>query len=392
MSSTVDRPALPHGPEISPRTSTDGVTGETALLAWATSALATALPERGGSSRAAVTVEPGSLRPFRVGRHPLVAVTVRIDGGAAREVVLKTYRDDRGATTLRLLSRVSSAGLARPGRDAVTRGLGWSEEHRALVTERAPGVPWRAMLHAPGPWRTAGSAAVGRWLATLQSSDADLPVRVNFRDMADMARQAEALGTLLPDQADQIAELSAAAARVDDLPAALVPSHGDLHPNNIHLLWTSRTSGPAPGSPTVTALDLDTVGLRRPAYDAGYALAQLLVMSWLRRESLVPGATAGRAFWRRWSRSTPAAGDLDAVPAQFARALVQSLHYELAVLRNGRADLARAWCLLAEIALRDGMEDLLERLLTAPSEVEDLLSRGTCDDRGTRRNAAGGLS
>lgn len=386
---TVDHPALTQGKKSNLNDPDRGVPGETTLLGWATSVLATA--QLAGWSSAA-SVEKGSLRPFRVGKHPLVAVTVRIGGEPAHDVVLKTYRDDRGVDTLRLLSRVSSAGLARPSRDAVTRGLGWSGEHRALVTERAPGTPWRALLHAPAPWRSAGSAAVGRWLATLQCSDADLPVRVGYRDMADMARQAEALGSLLPEHADRLAQLSAAAARVDDVPSTLVPSHGDLHPNNIHVLWSSRTSGSAPGSPAVTALDLDTVGLRRPAYDAGYALAQLLVMSWLRRESLVPGAEAGRAFWRRWSRSAPASSDLDAVPAQFARALVQSLHYELAVLRNGRTDLARAWCLLAETAMRDGIQELLERIITTPFLVEDFLAGGTGHDRGYRRNAVGDRS
>ena len=393
MTHGVDSPAQKQV-KHEPNRSKHFVKDETALLGWARSVLATAAPQHPDWGRATLTVEAGSLRPFRVGKHPLVAVTVRT-GGTAQDVVLKTYRDDRGATTLRLLSQVSMAGLAQPSRDAVTRGLGWSCEHRALVTERAPGVPWRAMLHAPAPWRVAGSAAVGRWLVALQGSHVDLPMRVGYRDMADMARQAQALGLLLPDQADRLAELAAAAARVDEVPAALVPSHGDLHPHNIHLLWPARTPSAAPGSPVVTALDLDTVGLRRPAYDAGYALAQLLVMSWLRRESLVPGATAGQAFWRRWSRSTPAAGDLDAVPAQFARALVQSLHYELVVLRNGRTDLVRAWCLLAETAMREGMEDLLDRLLTRPSAVEDLLARdssGSGAGRVSRVDVAGVLS
>jgi len=385
---TVDHPALTQGKKSNLNDPDRGVPGETTLLGWATSVLATS--QLAGWSSAA-SVEKGSLRPFRVGKHPLVGVTVRV-GGASQHVVLKTYRDDRGADTLRLLAQVSSAGLARPSRDAVTRGLGWSREHRALVTERAPGLPWRALLHAPEPWRTAGSAAVGRWLATLQCSDADLPVRASYRDMVDMTAQAEVLGALLPELADWLAELASTATRVDSTPAMLVPSHGDLHPNNIHLLWSATTSGAASGSPVVTALDLDTVGLRRPAYDAGYAMAQLLVMSWLRRESFVPGAMAGRALWRRWSRSAPGWSDLDAVPAQFARALVQSLHYELAVLRNGRTELARAWCLLAEAALCEGMEGLLDRLLTEPYLFEELLSRGHPRKRSHRRDVVGGLS
>jgi hypothetical protein len=388
---SVDRPALMRGVNSDPKGSERVVVGETALLEWARSVLSTAFPQPAGWIPAGLTVEPGTLRPFRVGKRPLVGVRVRTDG-AAHDVVLKAYRDDRGADTLRLLSQVSEAGLVRPSRNAVTRGLGWSGHHRALVAERAPGVPWRALLHAPTPWLTAGSAAVGRWLAALQSSHVALPGRVEFRDMADMAGQAEALEAILPEQAGRLAGLASAAAKVDAAPAMLVPSHGDLHPNNIHMLWPSRSSRATPGSPVVTALDLDTVGMRRPAYDAGYALAQLLVMSWIRRESLVPGATAGRAFWRRWSRSTPAADDLDAVPAQFARALVQSLHYELAVLRNGRADLALAWCALAETALSDGVEDMLDRLVATPSVVEDLLVRGNRRHRGGQRSIVAGLS
>ncbi len=110
-----------------------------------------------------------------------------------------------------------------------------------------------------------------------------------------------------------------------------------------------------------TAIDLDTVGMRRPAYDIGYALSQMLVSSWMHTGSFAPGAGAGLAFWNHWK--TASGHDSDAVPAEVTRALVQSLHFELITYRTNRLELLGLWLGLAEAMLRDGVASTLNQLI-----------------------------
>lgn len=318
-----------------------------------------------GTSAEAFRVDERSVRVVRKPQWPLVIGDLYEGGGSTRRVVAKAYRDDRGATTLALLHRLSVAGLSR-GPYRVTAGLGWSSTLRVLVTDCAPGEAWSDFLVTGGPRLEIASVAVGEWLRTLQGladgpSRVRLPNRAEFRAEADMLVEAARVGSHYPWYARRIDELARAAlatsAASSNRETTLVPSHGDLHPHNIHIDFDSTDV-------FATALDLDTVGLRRPSYDVGYAVAQLLIMSVMRCGSFLPGAIAAEAFWSVVDdRARPWCADKAAVSAQLCRALVQSLHYELVTLRNGREDLLPAWCAVAEEALSNGVTMMLERLI-----------------------------
>lgn len=322
-------------------------------------------PGRGNGARSA-TLDPRSVQVLRARRWYLVAGDlVDLDGGR-RPVVAKQYRDDRGARTLALLRLLGEDGLGA-GPCRVTAGLGWCAAQRALVTERAPGQAWSDLLGGDEALLRRASAAVGTWLLTLREvpDRHRLPDRTGHRAEADLAREAEALAWRHPAYRRRLAALSGRALmRLSDGPAPdLVSSHGDLHPHNVHVrqergdLGELGDTADGPGV-RVTALDLDTAGLRRPSYDVGYAVAQLLVMSAIRCHSFVPGAVAAEAFWA----VVGAAPDGHAVSAQVTRALVQSLHYELVTLDNGRVDLLPRWCGVAERALDEGVPALLRDL------------------------------
>ncbi|MGH3316111.1 MAG: phosphotransferase [Nocardioidaceae bacterium] len=318
-----------------------------------------------GSSSDRSRVEERSIRVLRERRCPLVVGDLADVGGTTRTVVAKAYRDDRGATTLTLLHWLSSGGLGR-GLFRVTAGLGWSPSFRVLVTECAPGEAWSDLLVQAGPRLEIASAAVGGWLRTLQGvtnghMGVRVPNRADYRAGADMLAQATRLGDQYPAFACRLEELTREALAVSAASAVrettFVPSHGDLHPHNVHIDFREADV-------FVTALDLDTGGLRRPSYDVGYAVAQLLIMSVMRCGSFLPGAMAAEAFWSTVDDpARPGCADRGAVGAQVCRALVQSLHYELVTLRNGREDLLPAWCGVAEEALSDGISEMLGRLL-----------------------------
>ncbi len=311
---------------------------------WAGGVLADVVPGGAGGVVAVRLLRDG---------HKRLAVLHR---GSARSLVLKQYADDRGAWTGRWLQRLTDAGLAAPGGCRVTPVRGWSALDRTLVTDLAPGAAWGDWLTATDQNRDAAAVAAADWLTALQALSVALPDRTAHRAVANLHQEASRLAVAFPEVAPRLRQVAqAAAARLAETTTCLsvrrlVPSHGDLHPNNLHVMA---------GSPWVaTAIDVDTAGMRRPSYDVGYALAQLLVVSWQRTGSFRTGAAAAQVFWQRWAGT---GNDLAAVPAEVTRALVQSLHFELITYRTGRTDLLARWLDLADAVLTDGVESALEQ-------------------------------
>lgn len=193
--------------------------------------------------------------------------------------------------------------------------------------------------------------AAAEWLSALQRLPVILPDRIGYRSMQGMQLETLRLAYAFPDRRPELAGILRDTTRRFEQTLGtcrLVPSHGDLHPENLNMLG---------GSPmVVTALDLDTAGMRRPSYDVGYAIAMLLVSSWMHGNSFDAGAAAAEAFWRRWS---PGGQDLAAVPAEVARALIQSLHFELVTYRTGDLRLLPLWLGLARAALDAGVHGML---------------------------------
>lgn len=263
--------------------------------------------------------------------------------------VLKKYVDDEGARTNQWLHRLTEAGFAPPNRLRVTPARWWSSAHRTQIADLARGSAWGTWLTVSDSEREESSIAVADWLTALQRLPVVLEDRTNHRSLPIMRKEATRLADAFPDASptlDWIVE--ATSHHLNTEPSSLVASHGDLHLDELFV---------APGKPlVVTGVDLDTAGLRRPSFDVGFALAMLLVSSWIRTGSFHIGASAGHAFWRRWAATGM---DSEAVPAQIARSLVMSLHFELVAYRTGRVDLLPLWLDLAATAMSSGVEAIL---------------------------------
>ena len=312
---------------------------------WADEVLAEAAPALAG-----VLAEVRMLR-----RGPERLALLKLSSG--RELVLKQYSDDRGAWTRRWLQQLAEEGFAPPAKFAVTRERGWSASHRTLVTDLADGKNWVHWLQAPPAGRDTAAVAAADWLVRLQSLQVTLPDRTAHRAGDELCRQSGLLADRYPLDARRLLQIREAVHRCLYHPrrapvAGLVASHGDLHPENLFI------SGGGP--PAVTAIDVDTAGLRRASYDVGYALAQLLIVSWMRTGSFRAGVSVALTFWDRWTGR--GGTDAEAVPAEAARALVQSLHFELITYRTGRADLVQRWLGIAEAMLDNGVRGALESL------------------------------
>lgn len=281
---------------------------------------------------------------LRDGKKKLAIVSFA-DG---KQFALKQYSDDRGLATNLWLDRLGRAGMAAPGGFRVTAPLGWSPTNRTQIADVAAGRPWSRWI--PNAPAAAGQAA-GEWLNTLQQLTVDLDDRSDYRSIVGMREETRRLAAQHSDWEPKLARvLASVERRLADTASAtpLVPSHGDLHPNNLHL-----TNHP---TPIVTALDLDTAGMRRPSYDVGYAIAMVLVSSWMHTRSFASGAATASALWQVWR---PTGADIDAVPAEIARALIQSLHFELVTYKTGNDTLLPLWLQLATTALDAGVEELL---------------------------------
>ncbi len=171
------------------------------------------------------------------------------------------------------------------------------------------------------------SRGAAAWVRQLQRS----AIRAHAGRDSDMVRRTRQLAAELagafPSHGGAILDVGEyLAAQLPMGVTRLVPSHGDFHPENVFVA-ARRT----------TVVDLDTVALREPAYDVGYAIGQLLLTSHLRFGRLAPGAIAAVPFWRFHRR----AGHVTwrRVALHVARTLLQGLHYELCDLRAGRTSL-----------------------------------------------------
>ena len=319
------------------------------MLVWATEVLSET--DSGPDARIR------DLRVLRDGVKRLVGVTLE-DGTS---LVLKQYADDRGAWTQRWMDRLCDAGFVPPNRFSVTPARGWSHTHSTLVADEAPQYPWTTWLTSTPKDRDAAAEAAADWLVALQAMGIALPDRTEYRAGNELDRHHRELAQGFPVYSEVFERVGR---EVHDRlygphcgTSPLVASHGDLHPNNLHIADD--------GAMSVMAIDVDTAGLRRPAYDVGYAVAQMLIMSWMRTGSFHAGACAARAFMRRWSMG--GAPDVDSVAAEVVRALLQSLHFELVTYRNGRTDLLEPWLHASHLMLTAGLP---ETLATLASEEE----------------------
>lgn len=264
------------------------------------------------------------------------------------ELVAKVYGSDRGAKANGVLRSLWEVGFRPPSSYQVSEPFGYSSELGTLLQGRAAGQTWAEFLDGDAVALATASTEAARWLIQLQETTVHGDAMGWERDVASVRRQAEELTATFPAHAarlDHLASRLTERLRAPEVP--LVAAHGDYHPKNVFL---------APDH--VTVIDFDTFGRREAAFDVGYAIGQLLIISYLRLGGFAPGARAALAFWHHYGAR--GAAPWSRVAPHMARTFLQSLHYELCTLRNGRVDLLALWA--------DRIEEGLEATDPAPLE------------------------
>jgi hypothetical protein len=267
------------------------------------------------------------------------------------QVVVKFAEGDRSAGFDALVT-LWRAGFRPPSPFQVPRPYGHSVVDNAIVVGFAQGHLWADLIGGSPSHVSRASEQAADLLVQLQrqppghAAAAPRPASGQVgRSDRSPGELADDLSRAFPACADRVQTL---AARLDDALARgkgdLVAAHGDYHPKNVIVTDT-----------TATMIDLDTYGAREPAFDVGYAIGQLLVMSQLRLGRLGPGFAAAERFWAGYSRAGSAGWDR--VSVQAARTFMQSMHFELCVLRNDRFELLEWWSDLMETLLAGAAGD-----------------------------------
>ncbi|HLF72704.1 MAG TPA: phosphotransferase [Anaerolineales bacterium] len=285
------------------------------------------------------------LMSYRNGMDPAVRTA---------EIIVKVYGSDRGGKALETLKQLWEGGFRSPAQYRVPRPYGYLPQEGALLQAAAPGTTWAQLLRTEDPSLGAGSARAAAWLLRLQHSGLAGGPRAREDAVESVQRWSQELAETFPRHARRLESVARRLAPVlgaDGIP--LAPSHGDYHPMNIFL---------APALTTV--IDFDTFGLREPAFDVGYAIGQLLIMSYFQTGAFGPGAGAALAFWRQYQ--TGGGATWDRVAVQAARTFLQSLHYELYTLHNNRLELLDLWTDLMEAWLDSGSTTILDGLRPLP--------------------------
>ncbi len=189
-------------------------------------------------------------------------------------------------------------------------------------------------MREDGRLLASASARAATWLIRFQRTALDGDVQRVELEAATARRAGAELLAAFPDRLSRETPLfERVAERLQAANGPLVPSHGGYHPENVLL---SRRA--------TTVIDFDKFALREAAHDVGYAIGRLLLLSYLASGRLGPGARAATAFWHAYAEG--GAAPWSRVAVQAARFLLQSLHFDLCVLRNGRGDLLELWPLV----------------------------------------------
>lgn len=286
---------------------------------------------------------------FRRADEPLVET---------EDIVIKVYGSDRGGRALQTLKQLWRTGFRSPAKNRVPQPYGYLPNEGALLQATAPGTSLGDLVRTDDSSLESAAARAAAWLVELQGS----PLDGECRDLAGEAESAQRWGRelagIFPNHADRLQSLCGRmlpALQSDRVP--LAPSHGDYHPMNIFL------------TPSVTTvIDFDTFALREAAFDVGYAIGQLLIMSYFQAGGFEPGAAAAMAFWNHYQLTGTAPWDRVAV--QIARTFLQSLHYELHTLRNNRIELLDLWTNQMEAWLESSRTTLRDGLRAIPARVQ----------------------
>lgn len=246
-----------------------------------------------------------------------------------RVVYLKVVRPHTAELLLRRHTMLADVGVPVAPARLVADGV--------LALDEVPGRPLTVALAADGA-ADVDPATVTDLLARLPAEAVDLPVRPAWSARLD--HYAAAAVAAVPEAADQIRRLADEAAELRDSadPGPIVPTHGDLHDQNLLL----------DGPEVVGLLDVDAVGPGHRVDDLACLLGHLAVLSALAPQTYpdVPG-TVGR--WAEAFGRTVDPVSLHARAAAVVISLVAGARREDGVdwLPDARARIAAAEALVA---------------------------------------------
>jgi Phosphotransferase enzyme family len=275
--------------------------------------------------------------------------------GAVRQgrILAKFHGPGRARAAHDTAMTLWEAGFRPPSRLQVARPLGYSRRLGASFQELIPEVTWLDHLAGDEATITRVSARAAEWVAALHHVSSGTCTEAR----ADSSLEAAAMCLTIdyPRVALRLVEL----ARLLDRELAatedpLVASHGDYHPKNL----LSNGS-------TVFVIDLDKAAPRETSFDAGEAIAQLLVMSYYETGATVQGATAALAFWRRYAQLVSVSPERTGM--HIGRALIRSLAYKqiLGSQSETRVPALEQWLLLAVGSVDDlDPESIIEKSMS----------------------------
>jgi hypothetical protein len=238
----------------------------------------------------------------------------------------KVSKTQGAAGTYSLMKRVWDAGMKPPSPYRIVEPVAWLPERLLLIQAKAEGTSILDLVKARDPRAEESVEKAGGWLHAMQSLAVDLPPARPLTDV--LQRCARELGEPRASAVlDRIAERLEA--------HATVPAHGDFHPLNLYVTDAA-----------VTAIDLDTLGMREPAFDVAWFASQLAIMG-----HHAFGTFAATADLRRRFRECAPAVPEDRFQLHLRFAILRSLHYDFCILRVKDRDHGPAFLEAAENGL-----------------------------------------
>jgi len=292
-----------------------------------------------------------------------------LDGteAAKKGFIGKIDRGNRGQGTFEVLAALWNAGFRPPSPYTVVRPLAYVPDRRLLLQEKAPGRLAREIVFADSGAACDVLGRVAGWLVALQSCTVVPPSRVEQAKEAVVLHGRE-LRQSLPQHDNRIRCLVERALSEFDPSrlTALAPSHGDFHLENVFVEESGR----------VTAIDLDKFGLGERAADVAYLLAQTAIMGYRRHGNFLATARIRDHFLQAYLKEADSLS-YSRLSVYLGMAFLQSLFYELCILKTGDFALIEPWLNNAERCLLHGEVTLGEH--TRPKA---LMNAGQVSDCG----------
>jgi hypothetical protein len=236
-----------------------------------------------------------------------------------RRCIAKVSESKNTRHAFRMLQLLWESGMRPPSSCCVVAPIAFFPEKHLLLQEKAPGTQLREKIRA-GSATAADGRRAAAWLLHLQGLD--LP-HLKPGTTGNLERVRQELPSAIPSHSTRIIRILECVAASQQPADPLLPSHGDFHPMNLYLTPEQ-----------VTAIDLDTVALREPAYDVAYFVAQAAIMGYLVSEGFAGTEELRSAILDEFRRAAPDRLDMERITVHVVFALLRSLHYDFCILHS----------------------------------------------------------